>query len=95
MELTDFDKLQARIIEKNLDYQVNVACKKYKDLVQSESLTVIGATYDFKGEYGKGMGDIVIVNVNKMKDAEQIRNLPLFGYLSTAQKELHVGRLPF
>ncbi len=95
MELTDFDKLQARIIEKNLDYQVNIACKKYKDQVQSGSLTVIGATYDFKGEYSKGMGDIVIVNVNKMKDVEQLRNLPLFEYLSSAQKELHVGRLPF
>jgi hypothetical protein len=95
MELTDFDKLQARIIEKNLDYQVNIACKKYKDQVQSGSLTVIAGTYDFKGEYGKGMGDIVIVNVNKLKDAEQLRNLPLFEYLSSAQKELHIGRLPF
>ena len=50
--------------------------------------------YDFRGEYGKGMGDIVIVNVNKHKDVEEIRNLPMFEALSTAQKELHIGRLP-
>jgi carbonic anhydrase len=93
-EIKDFDKLHSHIIEKNLDYQVNIACKKYKDLIQEGKLTVIAAIYDFKGEFGKGQGDIVIVNVNKVKDVEQLRNLPLFEYLSTAQKELHVGRLP-
>ncbi|MBK9389619.1 MAG: STAS domain-containing protein [Bacteroidetes bacterium] len=93
-EIKDFDKLHSHIIEKNLDYQVNIACKKYKDLIQDGKLTVIAAIYDFKGEFGKGKGDIVIVNVNKVKDVEQLRNLPLFEYLSTAQKELHVGRLP-
>jgi hypothetical protein len=40
------------------------------------------------------MGDIVIVNVNKHKDVDEMRNLPLFADLSTAQKELHIGRLP-
>jgi sulfate permease, SulP family len=94
LEIKDFDKLQSLIIEKNLDYQVNIACKKYKELVQSGSLIVMAGTYDFKGEYGKGMGDIVIVNVNKMKDIEQLHNLPLFEFLSKAQKELHIGRLP-
>jgi len=93
-EIKDFDKLHSHIIEKNLDYQVNIACKKYKDLIQDGKLTVMGAIYDFKGEFGKGMGDIVIVNVNKTKDVEQLRNMPLFEYLSKAQKELHIGRLP-
>jgi hypothetical protein len=49
--------------------------------------------YDFRGEYGKGMGDIVIVNINKHKDVEEMRNLALFDNLSKAQKELHIGRL--
>ena len=40
------------------------------------------------------MGNIVIVNVNKMKEVEALRNLPIFAYLSQAQKELHIGRLP-
>jgi hypothetical protein len=50
--------------------------------------------YDFRGEYGKGKGDIVIVNVNKHKDVDEMRNLSLFGDLSKPQKELHTGRLP-
>lgn len=93
-EIKDFDKLHSHIIEKNLDYQVNIACKKYKELIQEGKLTVMAAIYDFKGEFGKGMGDIVIVNVNKIKDVEHLHNLPLFEYLSKAQKELHIGRLP-
>ncbi|MBK7131938.1 MAG: bifunctional SulP family inorganic anion transporter/carbonic anhydrase [Bacteroidales bacterium] len=90
----DFGKLHSHIVEKNLDYQVNIACKKYKDLVQSGQLTVMAGYYDFKGEFGKGMGDIVIVNVNKHKSVEELHSHPLFEMLSTAQKELHIGRLP-
>lgn len=89
----DFEKLHTHIIEKNLDYQVNIAAKKYKDLIQEGKLTIIAGFYDFKGEFGKGKGDIVIVNVNKIKDTDQLRDLPLFAYLSRTQKELHIGRL--
>jgi high affinity sulfate transporter 1 len=89
----DFAKLHTQIIEKNLDYQVNIACKKYKDLILAGNLTVMAGFYDFQGEFGKGMGDIVIVNVNKHKETEEMRNLPIFDYLSRAQKELHIGRL--
>ena len=89
----DIENLQCHVIEKNIDYQVNIACKKYKDLVQTGALTIMGGFYDFRGEYGKGQGDIVIVNVNKHKDVDEIRNLPVFEYLSKAQKELHIGRL--
>lgn len=91
---TDLNKLNSYVVEKNLDYQVNIACKKYKDLIASGSLTVLGAFYDIRGEFGRGMGNVVVVNVNKHKDVEEMRNLPIFSYLSDKQKELHVGRLP-
>ena len=90
----DFEKLHSHVIEKNLDYQVNIAFKKYKNLIQSGELTIMAGYYDFKGEFGKGMGDIVIINVNKHKDVEEMRNLPIFESLSNTQKELHIGRLP-
>jgi high affinity sulfate transporter 1 len=89
----DFNELHTQVIEKNLDYQVNIAFKKYKDLILSGELTIIGGFYDFNGDYGKGKGDIVIVNVNKIKDPEQMRTLPIFELLSKTQKELHIGRL--
>jgi len=90
----DFDKLHSHIIEKNLDYQVNIAFKKYKDLIQAGSLTVMAGFYDIRGEFGKGKGNIVIVNVNKHKEIDELRNLPLFEILSSAQRELHIARLP-
>jgi high affinity sulfate transporter 1 len=90
----NFASLHTHVIEKNLDYQVNIAYKKYRELVQKGELTIMAGFYDLSDEYGKGMGDIVIVNVNRIKDVEEMRNLPLFQYISTKQKELHIGRLP-
>lgn len=91
---TDFDKLHATVIEKNLDYQVNIACKKYKDLIHSGELTVIAGVYDFRGEFGKGPGTIVIVNINKIKDISDMYKMPAFADLTPYQKKLHIGRLP-
>ncbi len=93
-DIKDFEKLHAHVIEKNLDYQVNIACKKYKDLILAGKLTVMAGFYDFKGEFGNGMGNVVIVNVNKHKDVEEMRGHPAFSYLSKVQKVIHIGRLP-
>jgi carbonic anhydrase len=93
ISVMDFDKLHAHVIEKNLDYQVNIACKKYKDLIHSGELTVIAGFYDFRGDFGKGMGTIIIVNVNKHKDIVVMHNMPVFANLTMKQKELHIGRL--
>ena len=90
----EFEKLHAHTIEKNLDYQVNIACKKYKDIIQSGELTVIAGFYDFRGEFGKGAGTIIVVNVNRHKDIGVMHNMPVFENLTLKQKELHIGRLP-
>jgi len=90
----EFDDLHAHVIEHNLDYQVNIACKKYKDLILSGELTVIAGFYDFRGEFGKGQGTIVIVNVNRHKDVSFIHDMPEFNELTLEQKEIHIGRLP-
>jgi carbonic anhydrase len=90
----EFDQLHAHVIEHNLDYQVNIACKKYKDLISAGALTVIAGFYDFRGEFGKGQGTIVIVNVNRHKDVSFIHNMSEFNDLTPEQKEIHIGRLP-
>jgi carbonic anhydrase len=94
MHEPDFNKLHAHVIEKNLDYQVNIACKKYKDLIHSGELTVLAGFYDFRGEFGKGPGTFIIVNVNKHKDLIEMLNLPALAELTPEQKDLHIGRLP-
>ncbi len=80
-------------IEHNIDYQVNIACKKYRDLVHTNQLTVIGAFYDFTNDFGKGLGRVIIVNVNKKKRKEEIFNLPLFENIQEENKEIFIDRL--
>jgi carbonic anhydrase len=88
-----FESLHTRVIEENLDYQVNIACKKYRELVAGNKLTIIGAYYDFRGEFGRGYGKIVFVNVNRHKTEEEIKNLDIFGKLTVREKDLYIGRL--
>jgi carbonic anhydrase len=90
----EFEKFHSQVIEKNLDYQVKIACEKYSELISSEALTVVAGFYDFKGEFGKGQGTIVIVNVNGQTDINEIQSLPFFDNVSREQKEIHTGRLP-
>jgi carbonic anhydrase len=90
----DFSSLHAHVIEKNLDYQVSIAYKKYRDLIHEGKLTIVAAFYDFRGEFGKGMGKIVFVNLNKHKTPEELHNLPEFAELSEEEKEHFIGRLP-
>jgi hypothetical protein len=45
--------MHTRIIEKNLDYQVNVPYKKYRDLIEAGKLVIIAGFYDFRGEVCK------------------------------------------
>jgi carbonic anhydrase len=89
----DFEKLHEHVIEKNLDYQVNIAYKKYKDLIVAEKLTILAAYYDFRGEFSRGQGRIVFVNVNKHKTETELRNLWVFKNLSRKEKEMYIGRL--
>lgn len=80
-------------IEHNIDYQVNIACKKYRELVHTNQLTVIGAFYDFTNDFGNGLGRVIIVNVNKKKQKEEIFNLPLFENILEENKEIFIDRL--
>ncbi len=93
LHLTDLTRLHAHVIEKNLDYQVNIACKKYKELIQSGKLTVVAGFYDFRGDFGKGKGTIIIVNVNRQKVVDDLKSLAIFSTLTSAEKGMHVGRL--
>jgi len=93
--LTKLKENVSLAIEHNIDYQVNIACKKYRELVKSDKLAVIGAFYDFTNDFGKGLGRVIIVNVNKKKRREDIFNLPLFQKIREENKEIFIDRLSF
>ncbi|PIY03315.1 MAG: hypothetical protein COZ21_09600 [Bacteroidetes bacterium CG_4_10_14_3_um_filter_31_20] len=87
----NFEKQLSTTIQHNIDYQVNIAYKKYRDIVKNKKLTIIGAYYDFKNEFNKGFGRIIITNVNKNK--EQILDLSEFNEVRNNVNEIYVGRL--
>jgi len=48
----------------NIDFQVDYAISKYKELINNGELVVIGAFFDFRNEFKKGYGRLVITNIN-------------------------------
>ena len=56
----------------NVHNQVNLALKKYGKRVQSGSLTVIGAVFDFRDDLGQGPGKFMIVDVNGNGESERM-----------------------
>ncbi|HEY0464829.1 MAG TPA: carbonic anhydrase, partial [Polyangiaceae bacterium] len=56
----------------NVHNQVALALKKYGKRVQSGSLTVIGAVFDFRNDLGQGAGKFMIVDVNGNGEAERM-----------------------
>ncbi len=61
------------IIE-NVDNQVNFALKKYHDLIKQHKLTIIGAIYDFRNDFGFGKGKLVTLSINGETDRQKIDN---------------------
>ena len=64
-------EMKQAIVE-NINNQVSLALNKYKELVQSGQLVILGAVYDFKNDFGFGKGKIVMTSIN-----DQIGSLKL------------------
>jgi len=73
-----FEEEWQRITEQNVDYQVKLAIKKYKDLVEDSTLLVLGMVNDFADLYNQGSGRLLIINVNGVKNSELNKSNPIF-----------------
>ncbi|MCX8147133.1 MAG: carbonic anhydrase [Candidatus Woesearchaeota archaeon] len=69
---------EARYSQKNVDAQVEYAVKKYKNLVDSGDLVVIGAMFDMHGVLSGKKGKIYITNINSEKDEKSIKSSDVF-----------------
>ncbi len=63
--------LKLAIVE-NVNNQVKLAISKYKDLIDSSQLLVLGTIYDFKNDFGFGKGRMVLVSINHKNNAQEI-----------------------
>lgn len=89
----DFESRWVKNVERNVDYQVELALHTYSELIRNGELTVIGAVDDFINAYGKGIGRIVITNVNGEKNVEAIKKHPVFSEIGNELKNISVGRV--
>lgn len=80
-------------VERNVDYQVKAALELYKEKVQANELTVVGAVYDFNDLYGKGRGKLVITNINGETTPNKIMTHPVLKELNRGEIVNHVGSL--
>jgi carbonic anhydrase len=66
------NQIWAEGVVSNVHNQVGSALRKYGKRVQSGSLTVVGAVFDFRDDLGQGAGKFVIVDVNGNGEAERM-----------------------
>lgn len=65
-------------VEANVNHQVSTALKKYATEIKEGRLTVIGGVYDFRNDYKKGSGRLVLINVNGETNPAEIRKVQSF-----------------
>lgn len=71
------DKEVMASVEANVNNQVASALQKYDAEVKAGTLTVIGAVYDFRNDYKRGNGRLVVVNINGETDSTKIKQSPV------------------
>ena len=86
-------KEETRLVEKNVDFQVATAMKRYEQRIESGRLVVIGAVIDLNNQYGFGLNRLVIININGETAPERLRAMH---HLIRLDKRLldMVGRKP-
>jgi carbonic anhydrase len=82
------------LVEKNVDFQVATATKRYGRRIESGRLVVIGAVIDLNNQYGHGLNRLIIININGETDPEKLRAMH---HLIRLDKRLLalVGRKPW
>lgn len=64
---------EALLVEKNVDFQVATAIKRYSQRIESGRVVVIGAVIDLNNQYGFGINRLIIININGETAPERLR----------------------
>ncbi len=82
------------LVEKNVDFQVATAIKRYEQRIESGRLVVIGAVIDLNNQYGRGLNRLIIININGETAPEKLRAMHHLIRLDKRLLDL-VGRKPW
>jgi len=64
---------ELRLVEKNVDYQVQQAMERYRERISNSRLVVVGSVLDIANYYGKGANQLIIININGETDGEKLK----------------------
>lgn len=67
-------KSMEEAIVENINAQVKYAMEKYQPIVDAGSLTIFGAVYDFRNDFGFGRGRVVLTSINGITDRQQVKD---------------------
>ncbi|PAW76923.1 MAG: hypothetical protein B9S32_13425 [Verrucomicrobia bacterium Tous-C9LFEB] len=84
----DIEKAWLDAVEHNVDYQVDLAMRRYGAVVNAGKLAIVGGVYDFANLYGRGRGRIVLLNLNGVAGQEAIRAMPVWQEFDEALSDL-------
>ncbi len=81
----DHAKDEKQALINNVNSQIEIALKKYRDLIDSKDLFVVGGIYDIQNIFGYGNGALVFTNINGLHSPDQISKHSLFEGLEKAK----------
>ncbi len=68
---------ELRQVEKNVDYQVAQAMIRYSDRIANGRLAVVGSVLDIANRYGRGVNQLIIININGETDTGKLKKMEL------------------
>ena len=74
---------ELRMVEKNVDYQVQQAMERYRERISNSRLVVVGSVLDIANDYGKGANQLIIININGETDGGRIKKMQLLRILDS------------
>ena len=87
-------KAETMLVEKNVDFQVATATKRYEQRIESGRLVVIGGVIDLNNQYGFGPNRLIITNINGETAPERLRAMHHLVRLDKRLLDM-VGRKPW
>lgn len=69
------NKSVAAAVVDNVHQQVEKAMQMFNDLVTANSLTIVGAVYDFSNDFHAGHGRLIVIDVNNERDGSKIASM--------------------
>jgi len=85
-------ELMRKCVEADVDFQVSVAVRRYRDRVRAGRVVVVGSVLDVENVYGRGRARLIIINVNGETNDDRLRRHQALKRVGPKLARIHIGR---